>query len=988
MKRKIIGSSVVLMMVFSCNLFANKPLTFEERMKAQEAIERVYYNHRIWPKENPQPKPPFEKMVAKEQIEAKVTDCLKKSAALEKYWYRPITGDQLQAEMERMAKATKDPKTLNELFAALNDDPYLIAECLARPILADRLIRNWYASDERFHGEMEYSIDELLKDQDISTEFPRSEASSETIYLPPIPESACTEEWLSSSLTWPGVPDPRYSHFAVWTGTEMVVWCGSGGLNSGGRYNPSTDTWEPTSTGTNCPSSREYCTVVWTGTEMIVWGGYKSAFLNTGGKYNPASDTWTATSAGANCPAGREYHSAVWTGTEMIVWGGYGSSPTYKNDGGRYNPSTDMWTAVSTGTDCPAARRIHSAVWTGTRMIIWGGSGSSGAINSGGIYNPSNDSWVATSTGTDCPAGRTYFAAIWTGSEMIIWGGGYNSGGKYNPSSDTWVPTSTGANCPAAESSNTAVWTGTEMIIWGGYMLNTGGRYNPQSDTWQATSTGANCPSERRWHTAVWTGSEMIVWGGCHVGSKECLNTGGRYNPASDTWVPTSTGAGPLARASHSAVWTGTEMIIWGGWGASAFNSGGRYTPATDSWTTTSRGINCPDGREYHTAIWTGSEMIVWGGDDRYYDGSAWHYTFFNNGGRYDPLLDGWTATPTGANCPSVRSYHTVIWTGAKMVVWGGYDGNYLGSGGLYDPAADTWAATAAFLSPRTYHTAVWTGSLIIIWGGYDGSSYLNSGGCYDPSANSWYSTSIGTNCPAGRSDHTAVWTGAEMIIWGGYHFSGMPVSYNTGGKYDPVSNSWTATSAGTNCPSNRANHTAVWTGTNMLVWGGYSYASSYSALSTGGKYNPSADTWQSTATGVNCPYARYDHTAVWTGTEMIVWGNNFPTSTGGIYNAANAPAEVSYQGACDWGAIPGTDGYRVYRGTYTDLPNLMNLNPDGCVRYQGASTSFDCSGDDPSLVADRLYWYLVTAYTGTCEGSAGEGTGFTRDLSSKGICP
>jgi hypothetical protein len=52
---------------------------------------------------------------------------------------------------------------------------------------------------------------------------------------------------------------------------------------------------------------------------MIVWGG--SGLGNTGGRYDPIQDTWRATSTGANVPESRSYHSAVWTGTEMIVWG-------------------------------------------------------------------------------------------------------------------------------------------------------------------------------------------------------------------------------------------------------------------------------------------------------------------------------------------------------------------------------------------------------------------------------------------------------------------------------------------------------------------------------------------------------------------------------------------------------------------------------------------------------------------------------------------
>ena len=66
----------------------------------------------------------------------------------------------------------------------------------------------------------------------------------------------------------------------------------------------------------------------------------------------------------------------------------------------------------------------------------------------------------------------------------------------------------------------------------------------------------------RIFHTAVWTGSEMIVWGGLNGVS---LNTGGRYNPSTNSWTATSTTSAPDARAYHTAVWTGTQMIVWGG---------------------------------------------------------------------------------------------------------------------------------------------------------------------------------------------------------------------------------------------------------------------------------------------------------------------------------------------------------------------------------------------------------------------------------------
>ena len=56
------------------------------------------------------------------------------------------------------------------------------------------------------------------------------------------------------------------------------------------------------------------------------------------------------------------------------------------------------------------------------------------------------------------------------------------------------------------------------------------------------------------------------------------LNTGGRYNPSTDSWIATSTTNAPSAEGFHTAVWTGTEMIIWGGsYSSNYFNTGGRY---------------------------------------------------------------------------------------------------------------------------------------------------------------------------------------------------------------------------------------------------------------------------------------------------------------------------------------------------------------------------------------------------------------------------
>ena len=328
-------------------------LTFAERVAYQRAIEDVYWRNRIWPKANASPKPPLDKAMSQAQIEKKVEDYLSNSQALEDYWQRPITPDQLQAEIERIASHTRQPEVLREIFAALGNDPFVIAECLARPVLAERLLT-------------EMNDEDCVKLTKIAwRKQPFASMGYQSGNAVPVTMAA-----VSASYTLPAISgqSDRWSPSRVCTD----------------------DTWTPTSL-TNAPDTRASHTAVWTGSEMIIWGGSPddgTTTWNTGGRYNPSTDSWTATST-TNAPSARESHTAVWTGSEMIVWGGGGNCGNSCNTGGRYNPNTDSWTATSL-TSAPIGRNGHTAVWDDldAQMIIWGGFGgfNIGSLNTGGRY--------------------------------------------------------------------------------------------------------------------------------------------------------------------------------------------------------------------------------------------------------------------------------------------------------------------------------------------------------------------------------------------------------------------------------------------------------------------------------------------------------------------------------------------------------------------------------------------------------------------------
>src|SRR3989442_2051969 len=335
---------------------------------------------------------------------------------------------------------------------------------------------------------------------------------------------------------------------------------------TGGRYDPARNTWMPISTA-NAPAGRSRA--VWTGTEMMVWGGANAvgSLVQSGGRYDPARDTWKAIST-INAPSPRSGHASVWGGGNPEV-----------DTGGRYDPIADAWKPVTT-TGAPSPRTYHSAVWTGSRLVIWGGSDYDRTtfirtfLDTGAAYDPGTNTWSPVAT-TGAPAGRHQHAAVWTASRMLIWGGAaanyLGSGGAYDPVAGRWTTMSVSGE-PTARSEHSAVWTGKEMIVWGGQggtgLLNTGGRYVPSADSWTALPT-ANAPAPRWHHAAVWTGEEMIVWGGWVPEPGDTpqvlFNDGGRYDPAANTWSPTSVIGAPGGRRRPSAVWTGSPMIVLGG---------------------------------------------------------------------------------------------------------------------------------------------------------------------------------------------------------------------------------------------------------------------------------------------------------------------------------------------------------------------------------------------------------------------------------------
>jgi len=841
-----------------------RALTFRQRLEAQRALERVYRAHQTAAADT------STQAISQGILEGKVRSYLRMSAALEQLWHTSVTPGMLRTEVERMASHTRMPDRLRELYGALGNDSILVQECLARPSLVERLARGFFSSNPPAGAESHPSWEAWWSAHEDRFDEAAAASVATAIELPEPrgspglrqPDAAgitsCSPEGVWVELGHDNVPSPRYGHSAIWTGSQMIVWGGYGAipLDSGGRYDPAIDAWYPIS-GLNAPSARQYHLAAWTGDRMIVWSGYgtsNASPTNTGGLYDPLTDTWTPMSS-TGAPSGRTGATAVWTGTEMLVWGGYDGAAMV-GDGGRYDPSSNSWSAMSPD-GAPSARPNHSAVWTGDRMIIWGGGFSGGLKNDGARYDPATDTWEQMSS-DGAPEATASHAAVWTGSEMIVWGGYngstyLNTGGRYHPATNTWdaLPLS---GAPTPRNGAAVIWIGGAMIVWSGLQPNgvetsDGASYDPASNSWSPL-TAQNAPSPRRWPAAVWTGSRLLIWGGLHLGSP--VAEGGRYDVAPGAWTPIAA----YPKKGFGSVWTGTRSIVWTG------SEGFTYDPATDT-TTPISSVGAPSLHYGQTTVWTGSKMMVWGGDPLSYPSPG-------VGGIYDLATDTWTLM-SQSGAPPARTGHTMVWTGARMIVWGGLYGRFgdvytLADGYSFDPQANSWSPIAASgLFPRAHHTAVWTGSRMIIWGGVSGDIFygyptLNDGARYDPATDTWSSVSA-TGAPGSRYHHTAVWGGSRMIVWGGAACGGGPfcAPLADGARYNPATNTWLALGTAGDPPLPMSDHAAVWTGHSMIVHAGPGY---------GGQYTPATDSWVRVASA-GAPSTQ--GAAVWTGYAMGV---------------------------------------------------------------------------------------------------------------------
>jgi len=334
---------------------------------------------------------------------------------------------------------------------------------------------------------------------------------------------------------------------------------------------------------------------------------------------------------------------------------------------------------------------------------------------------------------------------------------------------------------------------------------------------------------------AASTGGEVFIHGGSLQpdGGGTAFADGAIYSIGKNAWTLLPTTGAPTARAGHTGVWNGLELVLWGGLNSSTYlNDGKIYSPLSKSWS----GLPTAPivGRHRHGAVWIASreEMVVWGG--RTSAGDA------DDGAVYAASTNTWTALPAAPIAG--RSLHVMAWTGTEVLVWGGVGtAGRLNDGALFNPVTRTWRSIAASpVAGRTFPGAATLADRFAFFGGADPGT-LDNGATLTFADLKWTSIAAPPTAIFDPRSTPASWqSGSRLFVWSGLKEGGTPTAIGGGASYDLTTGTWQSMPTAS-APLPRIYATLGAVSAGAIVWSGIGQPSGglFETLTDGAIYVP-----------------------------------------------------------------------------------------------------------------------------------------------------
>ncbi len=507
--------------------------------------------------------------------------------------------------------------------------------------------------------------------------------------------------------------------------------------------------------------------------------------------YDLACDTWTQMNPSLK-PSARIEHSMAYdsTNNKIVLFGGVKTGYVRDDETWVYDVASDTWTKMNPITK-PSARTAHAMTYdsVNNKVVLFGGDDGT-KNDETWVYDVAIDTWTQMNPTTKPLPRYRHAMAYDSANNKIVLFGGSDDSSRFD---ETWV-------------------------------------YDVVSDTWTQMNPERK-PSARDKHamTCDLMNNKIMLFGGEDSSGRD--DDTWIYDMTSDTWTEMNSVTVPLARFHHAMAYdsVNNKIVLFGGYDGSYNNETWIYDAALDTWTLMNPPVK-PSARCHHAMAYdsANSRVVLFGGvDSNGRDDETWVY---------DTAGGIWTKMYPSIR-PSARNAHAMAYDSAnkKIILFGGYDGNYDGETWIYDLVTNTWAKKNPSTKPsaRNTHAMVYDSknNKVVLFGGYTTTSpyYNDETWVYDVVGNTWTQRNPSSK-PSARHEHAMVYdsTNNRVVLFGGYTTTS-PYYNDETWLYNVATDTWKQMNPSSK-PLERLGHSMTYDSANnkVVLFGGYTTTSPY----------------------------------------------------------------------------------------------------------------------------------------------------------------
>lgn len=512
------------------------------------------------------------------------------------------------------------------------------------------------------------------------------------------------------------------------------------------------------------------------GTDLYAVGDFTEVggvTANKIAKCNTGTGAWTSITGSVNgtlraaaAVSGQVYVAGEFTEANHLN----GGSPETitANRVAKWNPSTEMWTALGAGVVNNTPGIIQLAV-VGTNLYVGGGLTSAGgsAVNAIARWDTVGETWSALGSGVTAVEFQPHVSTFAVSGNFLYMVGYFHTAGglpavgvaRFDTSDNTWSSLAGGVSgeVQGLSASATSVYVAGPEGVYPGEAVGfpqvfTGklARWDVVNSTWHPVLTGEGTGKV---HALLDAGDSIYAGVTSTYAGSDMVNSVARWDKAAQNWVAMGAGVGPVPSEVKAFALGNNGDVFVGGTFTSATDADGttrtvngiaRWNRTTGRWSALGSGVRSFGGLDIgtvHALFFDGTNLYVGGSFDRAGGVEVGHFA------RWSESTQTWTTDIAGMQYPGLGKVRAMTMVQGELFV-GGDNGlrrwrSEFNTWGLVGPDTNTDGAVHVM---ATTGKDLWVGGAFTQVRELGVNTAMNRIARWDTLAQQWNAIGLGAN--------------------------------------------------------------------------------------------------------------------------------------------------------------------------------------------------------------------------------------------------